>query len=100
MKKVVHGLFLIFLGLEVTVAEEKAIAENQPIELDTVEVFGVTPLSSSGIPLDQIPANVQSVSYDELTKGQTISVSDYLNRYFYIGSFFNFSGILVAVMPD
>jgi len=82
MKKVVHGLFLIFLGLEVTVAEGKAIVENQPIELDTVEVFGVTPLSSSGIPLDQIPANVQSISYEELTKGQTISVADYLNRYF------------------
>ncbi len=78
MKKVVQWfVFLVcFLGLKTVNAEE------DPIELDMVEVFAITPLSSSGVSADKIPSNVQSVSYDELSEGQTISVADYLNRYF------------------
>ena len=57
------------------------IAEESPVELETVEVFAVTPLGSRGVPLEKIPAPVQSVSSDELDGAITTSLSDYMNRY-------------------
>ena len=59
-----------------------ALAEEQEaVELEAVEVVGVTPLHGSGVSADKIPANVQTVSADQLKKAQTISLSDYINRY-------------------
>lgn len=55
--------------------------ESEAIQLETVEVVGVTPLSDSGISADKIPANVQTVNADQMKKAQTISLSDYINRY-------------------
>ncbi len=59
-----------------------ALAEEQEaVELEAVEVVGVTPLSGSGVSTDKIAANVQTVSANQLNKAQTISLSDYINRY-------------------
>ena len=55
--------------------------EQEAIELEEVEVVGVTPLPGSGVSADKIAANVQTVSADQLKKAQTISVADYINRY-------------------
>jgi iron complex outermembrane recepter protein len=64
------------------VVSGSALAEEQePVELSTVEVVGVTPLQGSGVSADKIPANVQTVSSKQLQKAQTISLSDYINRY-------------------
>ncbi|MDQ7090007.1 MAG: TonB-dependent receptor [Methylococcales bacterium] len=56
-------------------------AENAPVELKDFDVIGVTPLSTNGLPLKKIPANVQTVSSDELQAAQSISLADYMNRY-------------------
>ncbi len=77
MKKVVHGLFPLLYVLSIN----NVVAESNAIELDTVEVFGVTPLSGSGLSLDKIPANVQHVSSEQLQGAQTTSLADYMNRY-------------------
>ncbi len=59
-----------------------ALADGQEaVELEAVEVIGVTPLQGSGVSADKIPANVQTVSADQMKKAQTISLSDYINRY-------------------
>jgi len=55
--------------------------EQEAIELEEVEVVGVTPLPGSGVSADKIAANVQTVSADQLKKAQTISLADYINRY-------------------
>ena len=55
--------------------------EPEAVELETVEVVGVTPLSGSGVSADKIPANIQTVTADQLKNAQTISLSDYINRY-------------------
>ncbi|MDA1343028.1 MAG: TonB-dependent receptor plug domain-containing protein, partial [Proteobacteria bacterium] len=65
-----------------TIISCNALAEEQEaVELDTVEVIGVTPLQGNGVSTDKIPANVQTVNADQLKKAQTISLSDYINRY-------------------
>lgn len=59
-----------------------ALAEEQEaVELETIEVVGVTPLSGSGVSVDKIAANIQTVTADQLKKAQTISLSDFINRY-------------------
>ncbi|MBK8816371.1 MAG: TonB-dependent receptor [Methylococcaceae bacterium] len=55
--------------------------EPDAVELETVEVVGVTPLSGSSVSVDKIAANIQTVTADQLKNAQTISLSDYINRY-------------------
>ncbi len=58
-----------------------AIAEENAIELEPIEVIAITPLSGGGVSKDKVPANVQSVNSDQLRDAQTTSLADYLNRY-------------------
>jgi iron complex outermembrane recepter protein len=74
-RKLVPVLCLIFVNGGV-------LAEgHEAVELETVEVVGVTPLQGNGVSVDKIPANVQTVNADQMKKAQTISLSDYINRY-------------------
>jgi iron complex outermembrane recepter protein len=79
MKAKVHKLLpvlcFIFVNGDVLAEEQEAV------ELEAVEVIGVTPLQGNGVFADKIPANVQTVNADQLKKAQTISLSDYINRY-------------------
>ncbi|MFW5442991.1 MAG: TonB-dependent receptor [Methylococcaceae bacterium] len=76
MKKIVLAIFpLLYLITINTVADERAVV------LDTVEVFGVTPLSSRGLTMDKFPTHIQSVSSEQLQNTQSTSLADYMNRY-------------------
>jgi iron complex outermembrane recepter protein len=55
--------------------------EQDAVELEAVEVLGVTPLQGSSVSAEKIPANVQTVNADQLKKAQAISLSEYINRY-------------------
>ena len=77
MKKVVQSVFpLLYL-----IAGSALAIENKSVILEDVEVFGVTPLSDSGLSLDKIPANVQTVSSEQLQDAQSTSLAEYMNRY-------------------
>ncbi|MGR9074468.1 MAG: TonB-dependent receptor plug domain-containing protein, partial [Gammaproteobacteria bacterium] len=56
-------------------------AEEEPLELETVEVIAVTPLQGGGVPLDKIPKNVQTATAEDLERAQSLSLADYMNRY-------------------
>jgi outer membrane receptor protein involved in Fe transport len=55
-------------------------------------VIGTTPLSGLGLPLNQIPANVQTADSEALQRQQTLGLADYLNN--------NFSGVNVNESAD
>ncbi len=76
MKKVMQAVFplLCLIGTAV-------VAEEKVIELDTIEVIGVSPLSGRGVALDRIPGHIQSVSSAQLQDAQSTSLADYMNRY-------------------
>ncbi|MDD2740523.1 MAG: Plug domain-containing protein, partial [Methylomonas lenta] len=62
----------------------QAIAEQVASEtdaLDSVEVVAVSPLQFGGVDINKIPANVQTVSAEELQESQALSLADYMNRY-------------------
>jgi hypothetical protein len=62
-------------------------AAPQP-QLPQVIVIGNTPLEGFGLPLNQIPSNVQMATAADLQRQQSLDVVDYLNN--------NFSGISVS----
>jgi outer membrane receptor protein involved in Fe transport len=78
MKKFTYGMLGLF---SLTAMPVLAAEQQSPIELEAVEVVGVTPLQGSGVEKDKIPTNVQTVSSEQLDKAQTISLADYINRY-------------------
>ncbi|HYB32949.1 MAG TPA: TonB-dependent receptor [Steroidobacteraceae bacterium] len=57
-------------------------------ELPQVTVIANTPLPGLGLPLNQVPANVQTADSQDLQRQQTLGLADYLNG--------NFSGINVS----
>lgn len=70
------------LGIALCLWGTPALAEEpQPTELESVEVVGESPLTITGVPRDKIPAPVQSVSAEDLDRGQSISSADYMRRY-------------------
>ena len=51
-------------------------------QLPQVIVIGNTPLSGFGLPLNEIPSNVQTVSSADLERQQTTDIADYINNNF------------------
>jgi outer membrane receptor protein involved in Fe transport len=54
-------------------------------QLQQVIVIGDTPLPGFGLPLNQIPSNVQTASSADMERQQTTGIADYINN--------NFSGV-------
>jgi outer membrane receptor protein involved in Fe transport len=57
-------------------------AENRAAELEapTVEVIGTTPIQGIGVPVSQVPANVQSTTGADIEKQQALDLSEYLGN--------------------
>ncbi|BCX81854.1 iron complex outermembrane recepter protein [Methylomarinovum caldicuralii] len=65
------------VSLLLLAAASAAVAE-EVVELGTLEVVGTTPLGLSGVPLDDIPANVQVAGARDFERSQSYSLADYL----------------------
>src|SRR5258706_4086301 len=57
-------------------------AENPAAELEapTVEVIGTTPIQGIGVPVSQVPANVQTTTGADIQKQKTLNLSEYLEN--------------------
>ena len=53
---------------------------NDAVLLQNMEIIGVTPISGTGLALQKIPANVQSVDAEDLSRAQSLNLPEYLNR--------------------
>ncbi len=58
-----------------------ALATNkaEALELETVEVIGTAPLPSIGVPLNQVPANVQAATGKSITEQRALNVGEFLD---------------------
>jgi len=61
-------------------------------ELPQVIVIGNAPLPGFGLPLNEIPSNVQTADSQDLRRSQTTDVADYLSQ--------KFSGVNVSESAD
>jgi outer membrane receptor protein involved in Fe transport len=81
-------------------APAAAFAEKKAETLETaiVEVVGTTPLPSIGATLDQVPANVQVGSANEISEQHTLDLAEYMNAN--LGSVTITEGQSNVYMPD
>jgi outer membrane receptor protein involved in Fe transport len=56
-----------------------AIAADE-VELGNIEVLGTTPLHGVGLPADQIPANIQSATEEDIKNSQSLDITDFMNK--------------------
>ena len=86
---------LVLLACSASVSVSAADAPDEPpanpataTELPQVTVISNTPLEGLGLPLNQVPSNVQTADSSDLERQQSLDIADYLNN--------NFSGISVS----
>ncbi|MGH8122635.1 MAG: TonB-dependent receptor plug domain-containing protein, partial [Rudaea sp.] len=90
----VGSAFFAF-SLAVSAAETVPAPPNNPAtvtELPQVNVISNTPLEGLGLPLNQIPSNVQTATSKDMQNQQALGVADYLNN--------NFTGVNVNESAD
>jgi iron complex outermembrane recepter protein len=73
-------LALATLGLLGVVSQTLFAEEQIPVDLGEVEVVDISPIPGSYISAEKIPANIQTISAEQLKKSQSISLGDYMNR--------------------
>lgn len=74
-KKIAVLLALVCALPQVSFAENKA----EVLELDTIEVVGTKPLPGIGLPINQVPANVQVVSGKSIKEQRSLNVAEYMD---------------------
>ncbi|MCQ8104221.1 TonB-dependent receptor [Methylomonas sp. SURF-2] len=81
MNKVALGLLPWFALQPLAAAIAAEVTDKKAETLEQVEVVDVSPLQFGAIDINKIPANVQTVSAEQLQAGQAVSLADYMNRY-------------------
>lgn len=56
-----------------------SIAAESAIELDEVEVISTTPLQGVGLPIERIPAAVQTIKSKDLEQQKSTTIADFMN---------------------
>jgi outer membrane receptor protein involved in Fe transport len=85
----------VALPISALAADSSGAPPNNPAaasELPQITVIGNTPLEGLGLPMNQIPSNVQTADSKDMQRQQTLGLADYLNN--------NFSGINVSESAD
>lgn len=57
-----------------------AVDKAEVLKTEKVEVISTTPLQGIGLPLEQIPANIQTIKADDLEKQKSLSIADHINQ--------------------
>ena len=69
-----------FIALALAALFAQAAAADQLIEVETVEVIGNTPLAGVGVPRMHMPANVQSISSQQLEEQESLNLPEFMAR--------------------
>ena len=82
MQKTLQPKIILAAILAAYAMPNPAYAENkaEALELGAVEVVGTTPLSALGVPINQIPSNVQTAKGKDIQDQHGLSIADYLNQ--------------------
>lgn len=69
-------------GPESSIHEQNAPPgdSSSPLVLERIEVLGTTPILGTALPIEKIPANVQTVDADDLKRHQSLNLPDFLDR--------------------
>lgn len=73
-------LKLITIAILAAYAAPSLAEDANKITTEKIEVISTTPLQGVGLPLEQVPASVQSVKAKDLEKQKSLSIADYINQ--------------------
>lgn len=59
-----------------------ALAQDDRVELTGIEIIGTTPLHGIDLPAEQVPANVQTATDEDMERVQGRDLSDFMNKTF------------------
>jgi outer membrane receptor protein involved in Fe transport len=81
MQKTLQPKIILAAILAAYAIPQHALAEdNAKIKTNKVEVVSTTPLAGVGLPIEQIPSNVQVVNGEELLEQRSLNIADYMNN--------------------
>lgn len=73
--------FVTVLSIATTVAANAQDGQDDSVlVLPDIEVIGTTPLLGSGVPIDKVPSNVNSISRETIDDTRANSITDLLNQ--------------------
>ena len=75
IRKTINVAFICFAMAGTAMAKNPATEFEAP----TVEVIGTTPVLGIGVPISQVPANVQAVTGKDIEKQRTLDLSEFLD---------------------
>lgn len=75
-KIILMAILAAYAGPQIAYADDHANA----VDLGKIEVIGTTPLAGVGLPIEQIPSNVQVVKGKELQQQNSLSIADFMNN--------------------
>lgn len=79
-----NGLFRVFnpmliVWLLLAFGNTVAASEEEPLEMEPIEVIGVTPLHGVGLPKNKVPANIQTATHTEIDAAQSLNLTEFIN---------------------
>jgi outer membrane receptor protein involved in Fe transport len=80
MKKALQPKLIVVAILAAYAMPQAAWAESKAVVLKKVEVVSTTPLAGVGLPLEQIPSNVQVVNGEAMQEQRSLTIADYMNN--------------------
>jgi outer membrane cobalamin receptor len=82
MKKALQPKLIVVAILAAYATPHIAFAESKDkaMSLNKVEVVSTTPLAGVGLPLEQIPSNVQVVKGEAMQEQRSLTIADYMNN--------------------
>lgn len=70
------GIALMGVGISATSIAEDA----NPVTTQKIEVISTTPLQGIGLPIEQVPASVQTVDGEDMRNQQSLTIADYMSQ--------------------
>lgn len=79
MRKLFKPKLIALAVLSVYAMPATVIAEESKIKVDEVEVISTTPLQGVGLPVERIPAAVQTIKSEDLEQQKSTTIADFMN---------------------
>jgi outer membrane receptor protein involved in Fe transport len=82
MQKALQPKLILVAILAAYAMPQMAFAEKkaEAIKLNKIEVISTTPLAGVGLPLEQIPSNVQVVKGEAIQEQNSLTIADFMNN--------------------
>jgi len=82
MQKTLQPKLILAAILAAYAMPHQAYADNKAraLELGAIEVVGATPLGGLGVPVEQVPSNVQAAKGKDIQDQQSLNIADFMNQ--------------------